>query len=131
MGIGHEGCYFGGDVPRYRGTSYLIDTQQLGRDLVAALGGTQGRFMNNHGVVLLRRKHGVAGTLGIAQRRPASSRSHWPQTGYRMIEPPRDEVLMKESKLARISTLERFWEYYVRMLHRYEKVQGKIVPLQG
>jgi L-fuculose-phosphate aldolase len=130
-GIGHEGCYFGGDVPRYRGTSYLIDTQQLGHDLTQALGPRKAVFMNNHGVVFCGESMGVAGTLGIALEKACKQQITLASTGYRMIEPPQDEVLMKESKLASVATLERFWEYYVRMVHRYESAHGKIVPLQG
>lgn len=131
VGLGHEGCYFGHDLPRYRGTSYLIDTQSLGRDLVTALGTRKAVLMNNHGVVFCGESMGVAGTLGITLEKACRQQITLAATGYPLILPAEDEVKMKEEKLASRATLERFWPYYVRMLARYESGHGKIVPLQG
>ncbi|MDF2117222.1 class II aldolase/adducin family protein [Roseiarcaceae bacterium H3SJ34-1] len=131
VGFGHEGCYFGHDVPRYRGTSYLIDTQALGRDLAAALGVRKAVLMNNHGVVFCGENVAVAGTLGITLEKACRQQITLAATGFRTILPPEEEVKMKEQKLASVPTLERFWTYYMRMLARYESGHGKIVPLQG
>ena len=48
--VAHEGSNLNGAVTRYTGTSNLIDTLQLGRDVAKALGAAPAVLMQNHGM---------------------------------------------------------------------------------
>ena len=129
LGLAHEGCYFNADVPRYRGTSFLIDTVPLGRDLAAALGGHKVVLMNNHGLTFCGESMIEAGVLGITIEKACKQQIILASTGYRMITPDAEEVAMKARNLASIQVLRGFWDYYKRQLERHEKGHGPLVVL--
>lgn len=129
LGIGHEGCYFQGDVPRYRGTSFLIDTVQLGKDLTQALGSSKAALMNNHGVVFCGVSLVDSCVLAISLEKACRQQITLAATGYRMIEPDKEEIAFKGRSITSMTVLGGFWDYYKRQLARYEKGHGPLVVL--
>jgi L-fuculose-phosphate aldolase len=127
--IGHEGCYFNADVPRYRGTSFLIDTIPLGKDLAQALGAHKVVLMNNHGLTFCGGSLAEAAVLGITIEKACKQQLTLAASGYRMVEPDREEIAMKARNLANIAVLDGFWAYYKRQLARYETGHGPLVVL--
>jgi L-fuculose-phosphate aldolase len=127
--IGHEGCYFNADVPRYRGTSFLIDTAQLGRDLVNALCDHKVVLMNNHGLTFCGSSLAEAGVLGITIEKACKQQLTLAASGYSMFEPDNEEIALKARNLTHTSVLSGFWAYYVRQLVRYEAGHGPLVML--
>jgi L-fuculose-phosphate aldolase len=127
MGIAHEACYLGADVPRYRGTSYLIDTVELGRDLAQALGAHAAVLMNNHGVTFCGKSLMDACVLAIQLEVACKQQLTLAASGYAMIAPSDDEVAFKHGKLTHPGVLTGFWTYYKRQLERYEKAHGALI----
>ncbi len=126
--IAHEGCYFNADVPRYRGTSYLIDTPALGRDIAAALGTHRAVLMNNHGLTFCGANLAEAGVLGITLEKACRQQLTLAASSYRMIEPDRDEIALKARGLTAGPVLDKFWDYYKRQLARQE-LRGPLVAM--
>ena len=129
LGICHEGCYFNSDVPRYRGTSFLIDTVQLGRDLAQAIGPNKAAFMNNHGVVFCGESLVDSCVLAIALEKACRQQITLAASGYAMIQPDEDEIATKSRKITSMTVLGSFWDYYKRQLGRYERGHGPLVVL--
>jgi L-fuculose-phosphate aldolase len=126
-GVAHEACYFGADVPRYRGTAYLIDTVELGRDLAVAMGAHAAVFMNNHGVTFAGRSIMEAGVLAITLEKACKQQLTLAASGYAFAVPPDEEVAFKQQKLTHPGVMTGFWTYYKRQLARYEKAHGALV----
>ena len=129
LGIAHEGCYFNADVPRYHGTAYLINTIALGRDLVASLGAHKVVLMNNHGLTFCGETLAEACVLAIILEKACRQQLTLAASGYRVIQPGREEIAMKAGKLSSAAMLESFWTYYKRQLGRYEKTHGALVAI--
>lgn len=129
LGIAHEGCYVNAEIPRYRGTSYLIDTVQLGKDLAAALGNHKVVLMNNHGLSFCGESIAEACVLGITIEKACKQQLTLAGSGYRMIQPDREEIAVKAKGIANMAVLGVFYEYYARQLERYEKGHGPLVVL--
>ncbi len=120
--IAHEACYFGATVPRYRGTSFLINTIPLGQDLAAALGATSKVvLMNNHGLTFCGESVADTGTLGIIFEKACHQQLVLKSSGFDFILPPDEEVQLKARNLSNLKILEPFWAYYLRMLDRQER----------
>ncbi len=128
-GIAHEACYFGGNVPRYDGTAYLIDTVELGRDLAKALGDRPAVFMNNHGVTFCGKSMMEAGVLAITLEKACKQQLQLAASGYEFLVPPDEEVAFKESKFRHPGVMTGFWTYYKRQLERHEKIHGGLVVI--
>lgn len=128
-GIAHEGCYFNADVPRYLGTSYLIDTEQLGRDLNNAMGAHKVALMKNHGVVFCGATLGEACVLAITLEKACKQEIILASTGLKVVFPDKEEVALKAREIPVPAILNPFWDYYKRQLARYEKGHGPIVIL--
>jgi ribulose-5-phosphate 4-epimerase/fuculose-1-phosphate aldolase len=129
MGIAHEGCYFNAHVPRYRGTSFLIDTHQLGVDLKNALGDHLIVLMNNHGLTFCGSNLAEACTLAIVFEKACKQQITLKATGYGMIQPDREEIALKARNLSRLGILSGFWDYYKRQLAAYEKANGGLIVI--
>ncbi len=127
--IAHEGCYFNADVPRYRGTSYLIDTIPLGQDLADALGAHKVVLMNNHGLTFCGDSLAEAGVLGITIEKACKQQITLAASGFQMITPGAEEIAMKARNLTNMAVLGGFWSYYKRQLARYESGHGPLVVL--
>lgn len=120
--IAHEACYFESDVPRYRGTTKILDTPQLGCDLADVLGRHHAVFMQNHGITFCGASTAAAVVFGIILEKACKQQITLAAYGAPMVETSAAEVVDKARSLTRPALLKDFFDYYCRQLATIEKL---------
>ena len=119
-GVAHEGASLNGAVPRYTGTSNLINTPQLGRDVASALGTAAAVLMKNHGITF------VGGTVeecvlaGIFLERACHAQLVVAASGFAWEYPHDQEMREKYQTVMTPAYIRNCWEFYLRKLARRE-----------
>jgi ribulose-5-phosphate 4-epimerase/fuculose-1-phosphate aldolase len=113
--IAQEACYLGGDVPRYRGTSSVVNTRQLGDELAARLGGGKAVIQQNHGVTFVGHSIDHMVLIGLFFEKACHQQFILASSGFKYTVTPEEELKFKGTVLLD-SYLELFFGYYARKL---------------
>jgi ribulose-5-phosphate 4-epimerase/fuculose-1-phosphate aldolase len=118
--VAHEGSNLNGTVTRYTGTSNLIDTPQLGRDLAKALGAAPAVLMKNHGVTFCGPSVEECVLAGIFLERACHAQLVVGASGLPWDYPDEREMNEKYQTVMTPKFIRNSWEFYVRKLARRE-----------
>jgi ribulose-5-phosphate 4-epimerase/fuculose-1-phosphate aldolase len=116
--VAHEGSNLNGTVTRYDGTSNLIDTPQLGRDVAEALGPAPAVLMRNHGITFCGPTVEECVLAGIFLERACHAQLVAGASGFKWTHPDDREMLEKYQTVMAPSFIRNSWEFYVRKLSR-------------
>jgi ribulose-5-phosphate 4-epimerase/fuculose-1-phosphate aldolase len=119
--VAHEGSNLNGAVTRYDGTSNLIDTPQLGRDVAEALGSAPAVLMRNHGITFCGPNVEECVLAGIFLERACHAQLVVGASGFKWTHPDDREMLEKYQTVMAPSFIRNSWEFYVRKLSRRER----------
>jgi L-fuculose-phosphate aldolase len=118
--VAHEGSNLNGVVTRYVGTSNLIDTPQLGRDVAHALGAAPAVLMRNHGVTFCGPSVEECVLAGIFLDRACHAQLVVGASGFAWTYPDDTEMREKYKTVMTPAFIHNSWEFYVRKLARRE-----------
>lgn len=118
--VAHEGANLNGAVTRYVGTSNLIDTPQLGRDVAEALGSAPAVLMRNHGVTFCAPSVEECVLAGIFLERACHAQLVVGASGFDWQYPDDAEMREKYKTVMTAAFIRNSWEFYVRKLARRE-----------
>lgn len=114
--ISHEGARFAPpDVPRFRQTSDLIVTPDLGRALAATLGDRNAVLLRNHGIVTAGPDVATACLLAICLERACRTQLLALATGLPIHESTPEDALAKRARLNSPGSFQTAWEYLRRI----------------
>lgn len=120
LSIAHEACYLSAHVPRYFGTSLLINTPDLGRDLAMSLGESLAVFMQNHGVTFVGRSPEHATLIGLFLEKACQQQLVLASSGLGYTLTDEDEIKEK-ARLLPDAWVDSYWNYYRRQLEERER----------
>ena len=123
--VAHEGASLNGTVSRYLGTSNLIDTPQLGRDVARALGSAPAVLMRNHGITFVGPSAEECVLAGIFLERACHAQLVAGASGFAWGYPDEREMREKYTTVMTPAYIHNSWQFYVRKLARREA--GKAV----
>jgi L-fuculose-phosphate aldolase len=118
--VAHEGSNLNGAVTRYVGTSNLIDTPQLGRDVAQALGPAPAVLMRNHGVTFCGPSVEECVLAGIFLERACHAQLVVGASGFDWTYPDDAEMREKYQTVMTPAFIRNSWDFYVRKLVRRE-----------
>ncbi|MGC2046526.1 MAG: class II aldolase/adducin family protein [Pseudolabrys sp.] len=118
--VAHEGSNLNGTVTRYTGTSNLIDTPELGRDVAKALGAAPAVLMKNHGVAFCGPSVEECVLAGIFLERACHAQLVVGASGFSWEYPNEREMREKYLTVMTPKFIQNSWEFYVRKLARRE-----------
>lgn len=122
--VAHDGAMFGDTLPYYTGTSALIDSPQLGRDVAESLGGAAAILMRNHGITYCGATAAKATLVGIFVEKACRAQLLVAASNLPWSSPEGDELEIKTEQLAAPNLRQAFWDYYNRELDRTEGARG-------
>lgn len=117
--VAHEGSNLKGTVTRYLGTSNLINTPQLGRDVAEALGLCPAVFMRNHGITFCGSSVEECVLAGIFLERACHAQLVVGASGFDWDFPDDAELHEKYETVMTPAFIKKSWEFYVRKLARH------------
>jgi L-fuculose-phosphate aldolase len=118
--VAHEGASLKGAVTRYTGTSNLIDTPQLGRDVAKALGPGPAVLMKNHGITFVGPSVEECVLAGIFLERACHAQLVAGASGFAWEYPDEREMREKYKTVMVPAYIKNSWEFYVRKLSRHQ-----------
>ena len=118
--VAHEAASLKGAVPRYTGTSNLIDTPQLGRDVAQVLGSGPAVLMKNHGITFVGPSVEDCVLAGIFLERACHAQLVVGASGFAWEYPDDREMREKYKTVMTSGYIKNSWEFYVRKLSRRE-----------
>ena len=118
--VAHEGSNLNGAVTRYDGTSNLIDTPQLGRDVAQALGPTPAVLMRNHGITFCGPSVEECVLAGIFLERACHAQLVAGASGFKWTHPDDREMREKYLTVMTPPFIRNSWGFYTRKLLRRE-----------
>ena len=121
--ITHEGILFYPDVPRFTQTTDLILTREQGEGVARALGQGRAVLLRNHGIVAVGSSVEEACMVAIYLEKAARAQLLAQALG-RYTWTPDHEVPEKLAHTVSPRQLQRYWEYHVRKLRRWERQMG-------
>jgi L-fuculose-phosphate aldolase len=126
--ITNDGAFFAVPPPHYMGTSDLIDTPALGKELAKAMGSAEAIFIRNHGPVLAG-KTVKAMTLGaLCLEKACKVQLQLAMSGLKYNRPDRNasdrELEKKHKSMWPPRALDNAWDYLNRKLDRVEGKTG-------
>ena len=113
--IAQEACYLGGDIPRYRGTSSVVNTLQLGEELADCLGDRKAVIQQNHGVTFVGHSIEHMVLIGLFYEKACHQQFIMASSGFRYTVTPEEELKVKGTVLLD-DYLALFFGYYARKL---------------
>lgn len=122
--VAHDAAMFTEELPYYTGTSALIDSIELGRDVVESLGNAPAIMMRNHGITYCGGTIAEATLAGIFIEKACKAQLAITATGMNWTSPEPDEFDIKAAQLGSPNLRRAFWGYYNRELDRIEGVRG-------
>jgi L-fuculose-phosphate aldolase len=114
--VAHEGSNLNGVVTRYNGTSNLIDSPELGRDVAAALGAAPAVLMRNHGITFCGPNVQECVLAGIFLERACHAQLVAGASGFAWVHPDEHEMREKYKTVMTPSFIRNSWEFYERKL---------------
>jgi len=118
--VAHEGSNLNGAVTRYVGTSNLIDTPELGREVAQALGSGPAVLMKNHGITFCGPTVEECVLAGIFLERACHAQLVVGASGFAWDYPSEQEMREKYRTVMVPKFIDNSWEFYVRKLARRE-----------
>ncbi len=122
--VAHDGAMLGEAVPYYVGTSALIDSPELGREVVQSLGQAPAILMRNHGISYCGKTAAQATMAGIFIEKACRAQLMLSAANMPWTWPEPDEFEIKAKQLASPNLRKAFWGYFNRELDRTEGVRG-------
>lgn len=116
----NEGVWFTETVRRFTITSDLINSPQLGRELVTALGPAEAVLLRNHGAVFVGDDVRAATLAGVFLEKASKVQLTLASSGIEHTYPDADEITQKRLTIYPDRAVENFWQYYNRKLDRVE-----------
>ncbi|OKO86296.1 hypothetical protein AC629_16905 [Bradyrhizobium sp. NAS80.1] len=128
--VTNEAAFLGNEVARFDETRGLIDTQELGASLAAALGGTSTLLLRNHGVLFAGATIPEATLMGVFLERACRSQMELLKTHQRYVATPRSELAAKREQILDPNLVENFWSFYKRKADglRRRSAEGQTFP---
>jgi L-fuculose-phosphate aldolase len=118
--VAHEGSNLKGEVARYDGTSNLIDTVPLGRDVAKALGPAPAVLMRNHGITFCGATVEECILAGIFLEKACHAQLVVEASGMKWGYPDDREMREKYNTVMVPNFIRNSWEFYARKLARWE-----------
>jgi L-fuculose-phosphate aldolase len=116
--VTHEGAVFRGPVPRFTGTSNLVDTPELGRDVAKSLGSHAAVFLRNHGIVFCSKAVEECVLTGIFLEKACKAQLLISASGLRWEPTDPSELETKYLTVMTSSYIRNSWEFFCRKLSR-------------
>jgi L-fuculose-phosphate aldolase len=110
----HESTAFAAGVPRFRVTSDLIVTPELGRLLAQDLGDARAVLMASHGGTVAGRTVADLAVSVICLTKAIDAQRAMDATGWRVIEPDCAESVRKGERIFGLSMADAHWSYWIR-----------------
>lgn len=110
----HESTAFVDALPRFRATSDLILTPELGRLLASELGGARAVLMASHGGTVTGRTIADLAVNTICLTKAIDAQRAMAATGWPVIEPDRAESLEKGRRIFGLDMADVHWSFWVR-----------------
>ena len=130
-----EASYFTKRVPMFYGTSALVKTVDLGKELAQALGPALAVFMKNHGVTFCGATVERAALVGIWLERACKAQLDVTASGMDWSSPDETAEVERNSQIWSDTNdvhIEHSWGYYSRKLATFEAPSsGKPQALYG
>lgn len=123
LAIAHEASYLRADVPRYFGTSLLINTAELGRELAECLGKSLAVFMQNHGVTFVGNSPEHATMIGLFLEKACHQQLLLRASGLKFTLTDPEEIEEK-ARLLPEAWVNSYWDYYRRELDRSGRIRA-------
>ncbi|HSM19968.1 MAG TPA: class II aldolase/adducin family protein [Hyphomicrobiales bacterium] len=114
--VTHEATYLGGPPARYDGTTGLIDTPKLGRDLAESLGDASTVLMRNHGISFVGPTIPIAAMMGIFIEKACRAQLLLMAAGVPYTATPANELAAKRAQVFDGPLVESHWNYFLRRL---------------
>jgi len=118
--VAHEASNLNGAVTRYVGTSNLIDTPKLGREVAEALGPAPAVLMKNHGITFCGPSVEECVLAGIFLERACHAQLVIGASGFAWDYTGEPEMREKYKTVMTPAFIRNSWEFYVRKLARRE-----------
>jgi L-fuculose-phosphate aldolase len=116
----NEGVWFEDGVKHFKLTSDLVNTPALGRELAAALGGSDAVLLKNHGVAFVGQTVKEATLAGIFLEKAARAQLTLAASSLGYSHPGPAEIHQKRQTIYPSRAIDNFWQYYNRKLDRVE-----------
>jgi L-fuculose-phosphate aldolase len=120
LAVAHEGANLNGKVTRYTGTSNLIDTVPLGKEVADALGTAPAVLMKNHGITFCGPNVEECVLAGIFLERACHAQLVIGASGFDWEYTSEEEMREKYKTVMTPLFIRNSWEFYVRKLKRRE-----------
>ena len=118
--VSHEGVLFWPEVPRFTLTTDLILTREQGEALARTLGSARAVLLRNHGIVAVGSSIEEACLMAIFLEKAAKIQILAASLGPYAWTPD-VEVAQKVAHIYSQPQIQRYWEYYLRKLQRWER----------
>ncbi len=118
--VAHEAANLNGQVTRYTGTSNLIDTVPLGKEVAQALGSAPAVLMKNHGITFCGPNVEECVLAGIFLERACHAQLVIGASGFGWDYTSDEEMREKYKTVMTPLFIKNSWEFYVRKLKRRE-----------
>jgi L-fuculose-phosphate aldolase len=116
----NEGVWFESGVKHFKLTSDLVNTPELGRELVGALGASDAVLLKNHGVAFVGQSVKEATLAGVFLERAARAQLALAASSLDHSHPEAAEIHQKRQTIYPPRAVDNFWQYYNRKLDRME-----------
>jgi L-fuculose-phosphate aldolase len=109
-----EATAFVDELPRFRLTSDLIVTAELGRSLAGELGGARAVLMASHGAAVAGRTVADLGVSMICLTRAIEAQQAMAVTGWPVIEADREQAAEKGRRIYSLDMMDVHWSFHRR-----------------
>jgi ribulose-5-phosphate 4-epimerase/fuculose-1-phosphate aldolase len=110
----HESTAFVDRLPRFRATSDLIVTPELGRLLAQELGDARAVLMASHGAAVTGKNVADLAVNVICLTKAIDAQRAMAATGWPVIEPGRDEAVAKARRIWSLEMADVHWSFWIR-----------------
>ncbi len=121
--VAHEGAMLAETIPYYTGTSALVDSIELGRDVAESMGGASSILMRNHGITYCGPTAAAAVMAGVFLEKACKAQLLIASTGLAWSWPEPEEFEHKAEQLAAPALRQAFWDFFNRELDRAEGIR--------
>jgi L-fuculose-phosphate aldolase len=109
-----EATPFVSGLPRFRATSDLIRTPELGALLADSLGGSRAVLMASHGAAVVGRSVAELAVMVLSLTKAIAAQAAMAATGWPVIEADRRDAAAKAERAFGLDMMDAHWSYYLR-----------------
>ena len=121
----NHGVWFAEEgVPRFKETSHIITTVELGKAVAKKLGAAEAILLANHGVTFVGDTVIEATLAGIFLEKAAKFQCDLASTGSGFEVPDHAETIEKRNRIYPPKAQRNYWMYFNRKLDHVEALQG-------